>query len=98
MIRWRGQGGPDGLSAATGLRTARLVQPRVGPQMTRRVGRLAVRGDDEGFLQLRGATVHNARPNNRVTLELDGQSFEEGVALERVDRRCGCPNGGEFVL
>ena len=30
--------------------------------------------------------MDNARPNDRVPLELDGQSLQEGVALQRVDR------------
>ena len=66
--------------------------------MPRRMRRFAVRGDDKGLLQGRGATVHNARPNNRMPLELGGQSFQEGIALERMDRRCGRLHGGIFGI
>jgi hypothetical protein len=45
--------------------------------------RLAVRRHDERLLQGRGATVHHAGPNERMPLELDGQGFQKGVALQR---------------
>ena len=45
--------------------------------------------DDKGLLQGRGATVHNAGPDNRMALELDGQSFQKSIALQGMDRRCG---------
>jgi hypothetical protein len=35
----------------------------------------------EATLQLRRATEDNPRPDHRMPLELDGQSFQEGVAL-----------------
>ena len=42
------------------------------PQMSRlgAVRRFAVRLDDKGLLQGRGATVHNARADDRLALEL----------------------------
>jgi hypothetical protein len=39
---------------------------------------------DEGLLQVRRATVHEARPDDGMPLELPGQRSQEGVALERV--------------
>jgi hypothetical protein len=51
--------------------------------------RFGVRGDDKCLLQGRGATVHNAGTDDGMLLKLGGQSFQEGVALHRVDRRCG---------
>jgi hypothetical protein len=57
-----------------------------------------MRRHDESLLQGRGGSMHNARPNDRVPLELDGQSLQEGVALQRVDRRCGRPNGVVLVV
>jgi hypothetical protein len=80
---------------ARGASAGRLARPmsRLG-----RVRRFSVRLDPETTLQLRGATVHNARTDDRMTLELDGQSFQEGVALSRVDRRGGGLNGVVFVI
>jgi hypothetical protein len=60
------------------------------------VRRLAVRRHDEGLLKIGGATVHEARSDNRVPLKLLRESFEEGAALERVDWRCGRLDGGIF--
>ena len=51
--------------------------------------RLAVRLHDEGPLQGRRGSEHHAGPDDGMALELAGQSLEEGVALHRVDRRCG---------
>ena len=62
------------------------------------VRRLAVRGDDKGLLQGRGRSEHNTRPDNRMTLELLGQSFQEGVALQRVDRRGRRLNSNILVI
>jgi hypothetical protein len=45
------------------------------------VRRFSVRRDDERLLQGRGATVDNARPNDRVPLELGGQGFQKGIPL-----------------
>jgi hypothetical protein len=66
--------------------------------MTRRMRRLAVRGHDKCLLQLRGATVDNARADDRMALELDGKGFQEGVPLQGVDGRSGGLDSGEFVI
>jgi hypothetical protein len=66
--------------------------------MPRRMRRLAVRGDDIALLRVGTEAVHETQANDRVTLELDGQSLQEGAALGRMDRACGCLNGGEFVI
>jgi hypothetical protein len=57
-----------------------------------------VRRHDERPLQGCGGSEHNTRPDDRVALELGGQSFEEGVALHRVDRRGGGLNGIVLVV
>jgi hypothetical protein len=65
-------------------------------EVSRRVRRFAVRRHDERLLQGRRATVHNARPDDGMALELDRQSFQEGVALQGVDRRgCGLKSYAE---
>jgi hypothetical protein len=45
------------------------------------VRRNAVHRNAEATLQLRRATEDNPRPDHLMPLELDGQSFQEGVAL-----------------
>ena len=45
--------------------------------------RLAVRLHDGAPLQVRSATVHKARADDGVALELLSQSFQEGVPLCR---------------
>jgi hypothetical protein len=40
-----------------------------------------MRRHDEGLLQSRGATVHDARADDGMPLELLGQSLKEGPAL-----------------
>jgi hypothetical protein len=57
-----------------------------------------VRLDHERLLQIAGATVNNAGPNDRMLLQLAGKGFEEGVALSRVDRRGGRLNGVVLVV
>jgi hypothetical protein len=59
---------------------------------------LAVRLYAETTLQGRGAPVHNARADDGMALKLFGQSFQEGVALSRVNRRCGLHDGVVFVV
>ena len=85
--------------------TASFYRPLVGfnytrPQMSRLGGvrGFSVRLDAELTLQLRGQAVHEPRPDHRMPLKLDGQSFQEGVALERMDRRGGRLDGGEFGI
>jgi hypothetical protein len=48
-----------------------------------------VRHHAEGLLKLCSHAVHEARANDGMALELYGQSFQEGVPLQGVDRRCG---------
>jgi hypothetical protein len=57
-----------------------------------------VRHHAEGLLQLRHASVHNAGPNDGMLLDFDRQSFQEGVALARMDRRGGLHDGVIFVV
>jgi hypothetical protein len=54
--------------------------------------------DDKATLQVRGATVHKTRSDDRMLFQLRRQSFEEGAALHGMDRRGGRLNGGEFVI
>ena len=60
--------------------------------------RFGVRRHAEGPLQGRGATVHNAGPDHRLTLELLGQGFQEGVPLSGMNWCCGGLDGGEFGI
>ena len=60
--------------------------------------RLAVRLHDEAPLQVRSATVHKARADDGVALELLSQSFQEGVPLSGMDRRCGRLDSAVFVI
>jgi hypothetical protein len=71
----------------------RLARPLRGDEQ-----RFTVRHHAEAFLQLRGATMYDARTDDGIALELDRHSFQEGVALNRMDRRCGGVNGGVFVI
>ena len=60
------------------------------------VRRCAARLYTELTLQVRGQTVHETRPDDRMLLQLRSQSLQEGAALERMDRRCGRLNGVVF--
>jgi hypothetical protein len=42
--------------------------------------------------------MYDTRTDDGIALELDRQSFQEGVALERMDRRGGRLDGGEFGI
>jgi hypothetical protein len=48
-----------------------------------------VRHHAEGLLKLCSHAVHEARANDGMALQLDRQGFEEGVALQGMDGRCG---------
>jgi hypothetical protein len=50
--------------------------------------RFAVRRDDKSLLQGRGASVHEARPNDGMLLELAGQSLQKSAPLLWMNRRC----------
>jgi len=92
MVSYRNETLGAAESAASAGRLAHSVS-RLGE-----VRRFAMRRDDERLLQSRGATVHNARADDRVTLELLRQGSQEGVALEGMDRRgCGL-NGVHLVV
>jgi hypothetical protein len=60
--------------------------------------RFTVRHHAEALLQLGGATMFDTRTDDGIALELDRQSFQEGVALERMDRRGGLHDGCVFVI
>jgi hypothetical protein len=66
--------------------------------MSRPVRRFGVGGGDEALRKVRGATVHNARTDDGMALELDGEGFQEGVALQGMDRRCGRLDDSEFGI
>ena len=68
------------------------------PDEVARLGRDPLSLDTEATLQVRRATVHNTRADDRMTLELDGQSFEKGAPLHRMDRRCGGLDCGKFGI
>jgi hypothetical protein len=80
---------------ARGASAGRLARPmsRLG-----RVRRFTVGRNDKGLLQGRGATVHNARADDSMLLELLAQSFQERVSLQGVNRRGGGLDGGELVI
>jgi hypothetical protein len=40
-----------------------------------------MRLNPEALLQIRGATVHNTGADDRMTLKLDSQGFQEGIPL-----------------
>jgi hypothetical protein len=71
----------------------RLARPLRGGEQ-----RFTVRHHAEALLQLGGATMYDTRTDDGIALELDGQSFQEGVTLLGVNRRCGGLDGGEFVI
>ena len=52
--------------------------------------------DDKATLQVRGATVHETRSDDRMLFQLRRQSFEEGAALQWVDRRRAGLDGGVY--
>jgi hypothetical protein len=62
------------------------------------VRRFSVRLDPETTLQLRGATVHNARTDDRMALELLSQGLQKGAPLQRMHRRGGGLNGVVLVV
>ena len=78
--------------------SARSAARVVRPEMPRRMCRLAVRRHDKRLLQGRRGSEYNAGTNDRMPLELGGQSFQEGVTLHRVDRRCGRLDSAVFVI
>ena len=58
----------------------------------------SVRLDAGSALQVRGQAEHEAGPNDGMQRELLGQSFQERVALSRVDRRCSGLDGVVLVV
>ena len=71
---------------ASASRLARLLRERER--------RFTVLHHAETLLQLRSATVHEARPDHWMPLKLFSQGFQKGVALLGVYRR-GCRLNGD---
>jgi hypothetical protein len=74
------------LFAGEGGSAPRLARPLRGGEQ-----RFTVRHHVEALLQLGGTTMYDTRTDDGIALELDRQSFQEGVGLQGMDRRCGPP-------